>query len=171
LKINAFAVSLVKTIETGKLSEGQRVAKNKDLAFLKDFYTGNTTSALIEACPVAALLGARVISLSEDKIEIKFEAGHQMLQGAGVVQGGQISSMLDFAMALIALSRLDEHENVSTISLTTDFHRPAGEGILLAEAWITKMGRKVIFSAAKLTSAEGKSVATATASSMITKME
>ena len=95
---------------------------------------------------------------------VAFEPGGQFLQGAGVIQGGMVGVMLDYAMAVAAFARLTRGRSFGTVSLTTHFLKPALPGPHLAKARLDRMGARMIFASAELYKHGSESpVATATA--------
>ena len=71
--------------------------------------------------------------------------------GAGVVQGGIVTAMLDMAMAFAS-------NGLSTATITVDILRPA-TGRLTATGEGTKMGRRLLFAAGELHNDDGCLVA------------
>lgn len=81
---------------------------------------------------------------------LAFEPDERFLQGAGVIQGGIVASMLDFACAVAAFGRLPAGKSFATVSLQTSFLKPCLPGPHRASARLTRMGGRVIFAEAEL---------------------
>jgi len=85
------------------------------------------------------------------EVRVSFNPDNLFLQGAGVIQGGALSAMLDFATACSSMSVLSPDQVCATISLTTSFMRPAPKGRYFVHSKIEKHGRSAIFAHASLT--------------------
>lgn len=71
-------------------------------------------------------------------------------QGAGVVQGGALSMMLDFVMAFSAMASVDRGSSVATMSMSTDFLGAATSDRVTAFGSVDKAGKRVVFARSKL---------------------
>ena len=102
--------------------------------------------------PLAEALKGEVLDIDREAgtALLAFEPGGQFLQGAGVIQGGMVGVMLDFAMALAAFGRLSPGRSFGTVSLTTHFLKPTLPGRHLARARLDRMGARMIFASAEL---------------------
>jgi len=72
------------------------------------------------------------------------------VQGAGVLQGGALSAVTDFAMAFAAMCTLDDDETATTITLDIAFLRPAPIGRYEAIGEILRKGKSIIFAHAQM---------------------
>lgn len=81
---------------------------------------------------------------------LEFEPGRAFLQGEGVVQGGAVCAMLDFAAACATMSVLPAGQDCATVTLTSSFLRPVPLGVLQAWAEIEKRGRTIVFMRASI---------------------
>jgi len=91
-----------------------------------------------------------------------WEPGEMFLQGAGVTQGGIVTAMLDYAMALVCFTRVAPGKTFGTVSMTTNFIKPAMPGRYLARAKIDRAGARMMFVSSELYR-EGADSLTATA--------
>lgn len=94
------------------------------------------------------------------KIELTFEPGVQFTQAADLIQGGAIATMLDLAMAFVAMMKLPDGYSVATANLNVSYLRAAKSGTLRATAEIERFGRNLIFARASLADAAGIILAT-----------
>lgn len=101
---------------------------------------------------LASALGARLLQADglQGRVCLEFSPGPTFLQGEGVVQGGAVSAMLDFAAACAAMSTLDAGVDCATITLTTSFLRPVPAGTFIARGEVERRGRSMIFARASL---------------------
>ena len=78
------------------------MASNPDAELLRALMSGAVAApAAVTSNRLAAALGARLLAAdaAARSVRLSFVPGEEFLQGAGVVQGGAVSAMLDFAMA------------------------------------------------------------------------
>lgn len=119
--------------------------------------------------PLASALGARLVSLDTESgsLILSFEPGPVFLQGEGVLQGGAVCAMLDFATACAAMAVLPLGQGCATMNLTTSFLRPVPPGRYHATAELEKRGRTAIFARAALTPIDQPSQLLATACAVL----
>lgn len=106
--------------------------------------TDNPHSQLQYEAPFAALLDMRP-GLSADGVgttSMTIQDKHR--QAAGVVQGGIIVTLADYAFFRAVSSVLDPGQGAVTLELKLNFIAPAREGELTATARIVSGGRRVI---------------------------
>ena len=118
--------------------------------------------------PLAESLKASILALDPEAgtALLAFEPDERFLQGAGVIQGGVVAAMLDFACAVAAFGRLPAGQSFGTVSLQTSFLKPCLPGPHRASARLTRMGARVIFAEAELRR-DGSESLTATASAVM----
>ena len=151
--------------------------KMPDLLSLED----NPTRALIASAvatgrknlpldinPAMASLSALLVESRGDELVIRFTAPQEATQGNGVVSGGTLANMLDLAMAMSVLSRLEPGRTCATISLTVNMQGAGHEGHFIAVAGVDRVGRQIAFARAELYDAEGsRLIANATSSLVV----
>ena len=120
--------------------------------------------------PLAIALGMRLVAAREGSVRVAFTVGAAFTQGNGVVQGGIISALLDFGMTFAAFSRVAVDATVATVSLTTNYFRPALAGELVVDAELEKTGRTLINARATLRDTAGTLLASATAPIAVIKL-
>ena len=101
---------------------------------------------------------------------LAFEPDEGFMQGGGVIHGGIVATMLDYAAALAAFSRVAEGQSFATVSLTTHFLKSVLPGRHLARARLDRLGGRLIFASAELfREGDEAPLATATAVMAITR--
>jgi uncharacterized protein (TIGR00369 family) len=119
--------------------------------------------------PAAVLLGWKLRAIDPEKgtIRVEFEARPEFLNPVGTVQGGILTAMLDDTMGPAAAAHLGGDAFCQTLELKTSFLRPARPGPLFGEGRVVHRGRDVVFVEGRLEDAEGRVIATATATTRI----
>ena len=114
--------------------------------------------------PLAGELGATLRTIDDESgvVEMGFAPGPAFTQTFGVVQGGAVATMLDFAMGMAAHARVPESRRFATVSLNVSFIRPVTAGACSARGEIERLGRRLIFARASLCGPDGTTGATAT---------
>ncbi len=102
--------------------------------------------------PLSGLLKSDIVALDPEAgtAVLAFEPDERFKQGGGIIHGGIISTMLDYALALAAFSRLAPGQSFATVSLTVHFLRQALPGRHLARAKLDRMGARMIFASGEL---------------------
>lgn len=137
---------------------------NPDHALIREFLAGDGTPRPFDANPLARSLEAQLLAADarEGGVTLGFTPGPQFLQGNGCVQGGIVAAMLDFALALAALTRMEADQNHSTASFSVNLLRPARVGSYIAQGRMRRMGSRLAFADASLAFADTEeTVATA----------
>lgn len=107
-------------------------------------------------------VGLELEEVKTDYCRVRLPFDPENLQPAGVVHGGAIATILDTVVVPAIGSGLDPDAGFSTIELHVQYMR-ALTGDAVAEGWVTKRGRKVVFTRAEVTDTDGRIVAAGTA--------
>jgi uncharacterized protein (TIGR00369 family) len=142
---------------------------NPDQALLARALSEGLEDIAFEANPLAIDLQTRLLRVTPQGVALSFLPGERHLQGEAIVQGGILTTMLDFAMAFAVLARLAPNQSAATLNLSVNFLRPARAGRLQAEGRIERLGARVAFATAQLQEADGRLVASATSTLAITQ--
>lgn len=139
---------------------------NPDQIALQQFARDPATAVTFSANPMALALGARALEVDADAgmVRLEFLPDGLFVQGAGVLQGGAISAMLDFAMAFAVLAALPTGHSCTTANVNVAFLRAAPRGRYEAVGEITRRGSRLAFTTARVfvAGAPERLVATAT---------
>ncbi len=107
----------------------------------------------IEITEIGAEGCTMVIPINEDIMRI-----------GGIVSGQALAALADTAMVFACFGHLDALEPVGTVTLDTQFLRPATGDSIRCEAEVTRAGKAMVFARARLVAEpSGKPVALATA--------
>jgi len=138
---------------------------NPDQALIRRFMEGDGQPLLFDANPLACALHAelRAADAQTGRASLAFDPDPLFLQGAGMLQGGVLAAMLDFAMAYALLTQMPIGGACTTINMSTAYLRPAPLGRYLAHGEIERRGRQIAFTRAQLLREDdGRVVATGT---------
>ncbi|MFH1914881.1 MAG: PaaI family thioesterase [Pseudomonadota bacterium] len=101
--------------------------------------------------PLFAFLGIEVEALMPERAMLRLRAKPEMVQGAGMIAGGILATLLDEAMAHAVLAGNAPREKTTTVDMNVCYLRPVEEGAMLeCEARVVKRGRRVVFAEAVL---------------------
>lgn len=111
----------------------------------------------------AKLLGVTVErEPPEGGLEVAMTVGAEHENFHGVTHGGVAMTLLDMAMGGAVRRTLAAGETCASITISTDFLRPAPKGRLVARGRVDKRGRTAAFASGELVDPEGVVVARAT---------
>ncbi len=146
---------------------------NPDLALALEFLKGNGQPLALTASPLQQVLKGEILEIDPTlgSALLAFEPGAEFIQGNGVIQGGIVTTMLDYALAFAALVRAPAQMSVSSASLTVNFLKPAPPGRLIARATVIRMGSRMAFAAAQIGPDDTNLIATATAVMAVVQMK
>ncbi|RST85026.1 PaaI family thioesterase [Aquibium carbonis] len=141
---------------------------NPDLVLVRRFMAGGGVGLPVDSSALAVALGARLEAWSPERRELVmgYEPDATFRQGAGVLQGGAVASMLDFAMAFAGFTQLADGAGLSTLTMNVVFQKAARGGRYTVRGRIEKPGRRVMFAAAEITDGDDV-VATATSTLLV----
>ncbi len=141
---------------------------NPDLVLVRRFIAAPDVPLAVDSNPLAVALGARLEGFNAGRRELSMGYAPQPLfrQGAGVVQGGAIASMLDFAMAFACFTQLPDEGAVSTLTLGVTLQKAATAADYSVVGRVDKPGRRVMFASAEMR-AGSDLVATATSTLLV----
>ena len=103
-------------------------------------------------------------------MKVEMLARPEFLNPAGLVHGGMLAAMLDETLSPTLAATLDANEFCPTIELKVNFIASAVAGPIYGHGRVVRKGRSICFLDGQLTDVHGKLLATATATSKITKM-
>lgn len=138
---------------------------NPDQVLIHRFFAQGEQPLAFDANPMAVALGTQLLHVdrSAKRVELAFAPQALFVQGTGVIQGGAVTAMLDFAMAFACLAALPGEASCATVNLNTSFLRAAPQGTYLASGVVERLARQLAFARAELRRADdGVVVANAT---------
>ena len=110
----------------------------------------------------------RIVSLEkEGRSCLEYDARLSQCHSGGVVQGGFISGWIDAAMAHAAIARHGTDIVPMTLEMKISFFAPARPGLVIAEGWVERRGKRTEFYEGNLKDESGKVLAKATSTIML----
>jgi uncharacterized protein (TIGR00369 family) len=107
-------------------------------------------------------LGLEVEELRTDYARMRLAYRPEFRQPAGVWHGGVIASMLDTVVVPAIGGAYDEPRQLFTIDMQLRYLAPIGEEDAVAEGWVVRRGRSIVYCDAEVQTASGAVAATAT---------
>ncbi len=98
---------------------------------------------------------------------IHYRARPEMCHSGGIVQGGFVTGWMDAAMAYAVMAATDYAFSPLSYEIKVSFLASAGPGLVVAEAWIEKLGRKTVFMEASLRNEAGELLARASSTAKL----
>jgi len=86
---------------------------------------------------------AVIADVQPGKITMRLQGGERSLRPGGVVSGPTLMALADSAVYALVLAHIGEVPMAVTTSLTMHFLRPAKPGVVMAEARLLKLGRRI----------------------------
>src|SRR5882672_268362 len=134
-----------------------------------DEFPPNVQAIFKRAAPCSAWLNQELleIDVEEGWVRIAYELGEAHFNRFGALHGGAIACAMDDVLAVAAGLVLQWGEIAPTLEMKVSYLSQGAAGRHIAEARVIKRGRQINFLEATLANAEGKPVATSTATIMI----
>ena len=76
---------------------------------------------------------------------IHYRARMDHCHSGGIVQGGFVTGWIDAAMAHLVMARTNYEFSPLSLEIKVSFLAPAAPGLIVAEAWIERMGKSTAF--------------------------
>ena len=123
------------------------------------------------ASPNCLLLGLRFVEVAERSVTLAMPASLWFCTGFGVFYGGVLTVLADSAINTAVTTTLPPATSFGTLDLKVNFLRPVTPDgrDLFARATVEQRGRTIAVSTARIEDADGRLVAMASGSSMISE--
>lgn len=128
--------------------------------------TPDTAQSILDSAfaPWIKALAPKITAIGPHGCTMTIPVTPQINRIGDIVCGQALASLADTAMVFACFGHLDAPEPVGTVTLDTQFLRPATGEAIRAEAVITRAGKSMMFARATLIAEpSGKDVALATA--------
>ncbi|MFL2935414.1 MAG: PaaI family thioesterase [Myxococcota bacterium] len=114
-------------------------------------------------------LGIEVLEIGDGHVQLQMTAGRSHWSPADRLHGGILFSLLDTALGRAVVSSLEEGRGSTTIESKINFFRPVMEGPLTADARVLNRGRRTAYAEGEIRDDQGRLVARATGTFMLTE--
>ena len=121
--------------------------------------------------PLAALLGIRRTSMADGRARFDLTIRPDHMNPHGIVHGGVVYSLVDYAMGGALTSRLEPWERCATLEVKINYLAPVSGGELTAHAEVVSRTTRIGVLEARVSSETGLLVALATGSFYIQRRE
>jgi uncharacterized protein (TIGR00369 family) len=109
----------------------------------------------------ATLIGLQVEDVRRDYCRMRLVFRPELMQAGGVMHGGAIASLLDSVLVPAIGAELPEGSRFATVDLHVQFMEAVVDSDVVAEGWVVRRGRRVVFGQAEARAAStGRLVAT-----------
>lgn len=92
-----------------------------------------------------AFLGLAVEEVRVDYCRMRLPFKPELLHPGGIVHGGAIASLMDAVLVPAVGGVLDANTRFSTVDLHVQYIGAVADDDIVAEGWVTKRGRSVVF--------------------------
>jgi len=107
------------------------------------------------------LVGLKLEEVRRDYSRMRLPFRPELRQPGGVVHGGALATLIDTVVVPAIASAYPEPRPLLTISLSTQFLGAVKDEDAVAEGWVERRGRSVVFCRVELRNARGELSATA----------
>jgi uncharacterized protein (TIGR00369 family) len=137
-------------------------------------YPPNIQAILKRPAPAAVLLGQELLAVDAEAgtVSVAYNTVASLANRFGAIHGGMTAAMMDDVMSVAAGLSIVWGEITPTLEMKVSYISQATPGArLIAEARTVRRGKTVVFLEADIKTAEGKLVATASSTVMVTQMK
>lgn len=106
------------------------------------------------------LLGIQVEELRRDYARLRMPWRSDLNQAQGLMHGGAIATLIDTAVVPAIGTHYQDARPFSTIEMSVRYIQPVRQEDLVAEGWVTRRGKRVVFCEVEVRTASGVTVAT-----------
>ena len=103
---------------------------------------------------LARVLGLRGLTIGDGRCVWATTVDDVHRNPFGVVHGGVLFTLVDYAMGGALTSVLERGQRCTTLEIKINYVAPATEGEVLAEAWVVSRGGRIAVLEAKVTAAD-----------------
>lgn len=139
----------------------EQMRDNPDRAIISAAMKNGQTNYALETCQLLRDLSCRVLEAKSGQIEVSYVPTDRHVQGFGLVCGGVIATMLDYSMALAALTTCNNGESAFSVGLNVAFLAPVPQQLVRIDATLLTNGYRLVHAQAQLMDKSGKILATA----------
>ncbi len=114
----------------------------------------------------------RIVSLEDEgRAVLEYQAREEQCHSGGVVQGGFVTGWIDAAMAHAAIAKNGPDIVPMSLEMKVSFFAPVRPGLVVAEGWAERQGRKTGFYEGRLLDKDGTMLAKASSTILLADMK
>ena len=102
---------------------------------------------------------------------IHYRARMDMCHSGGIVQGGFVTGWIDAAMAHLVMAKTNFEFSPLSLEIKVSFLQSASPGLIVAEAWIERLGRSTAFLEGHIKNEAGEVLAKASSTVRLVPMK
>jgi acyl-CoA thioesterase len=121
----------------------------------------------LKIAPFGKHLGIEILEVGEGVARLKMPYRHELTNPAGNLHGGAIATVADSAMAVAIGSVVGTSGLHFTVKLEIRYKAAVTDGMIIAEAKVTRRKPRLFLGEAVVTNADGQVIATATGTFMV----
>lgn len=106
------------------------------------------------------LLGIEVEELRRDYARLRMPWRPDLNQPQGLMHGGAIATLIDTSVVPAIGTAYEDHRPFSTIEMSVRYVQPVRQEDLVAEGWVSRRGKRVVFCEVEVRTASAVKVAT-----------
>ena len=119
--------------------------------------------------PATEALGITIFRLGKGRSIMEMNVDNHLHNLSGTMHGGIMGDIADAAMGVALATTLSPDEDFTTIEFKMSFLRPHVKGVLRAEGFLAKKGRRIAFTEAVLTNSRRQVVARSSGTCLMLK--
>lgn len=97
----------------------------------------------------ATLIGLQVEDVRRDYCRMRMVFRPELMQAGGMMHGGAIAALLDSVLVPAIGAALPEGSRYATVDLHVQFMEAVVDSDVVAEGWVVRRGRRVVFGQAE----------------------
>lgn len=115
--------------------------------------------ARVNAFPFVKNMGMRLVSCGGGKSVMRFRARRDLMNSAGVLQGGVMGILADISVATAVRSVLPAPYRMTTVEYKVNLLKPVAGGVVTAHGAVVRVGKTIAMGTSEVRDAQGKAVA------------
>jgi len=104
-------------------------------------------------------MGMRLVSCGGGKSVMRFRARRDLMNSAGVLQGGLMGILADISVATAVRSVLPAPYRMTTLEYKVNLLKPVAGGVITAHGAVVRVGKPIAMGTSEVRDAQGKAVA------------
>lgn len=112
----------------------------------------------IDCAPFERLLNLNIVEAADGRAVLNMPFLYEYAQGAGLMHGGALVTLADTAVVMAIKSLLPPGTHFATIRMANEFLYPVTQGVVTAEARVSRREGRIIEGSAVVRNGDGREV-------------